>query len=108
MIIFWKNKGFAVLLYIMFSVIGTMLLAQYLSKVYDFDLSISGRIPFALGIAFFIAAIWTYLTKNDYYKDREGNKVKMEIDNSFFFIKMEYWPYILGVIGFSLMIGSVL
>ena len=44
-----------------------------------------------LGFAFMIAALWTYLTKNDYYKDEAGNKVKVDIVNSFIFLSMRIW-----------------
>lgn len=44
-----------------------------------------------LGFAFIMAAIWTWLTKNDYYKDEAGNKVKVAIVNSFIFLSMEVW-----------------
>lgn len=47
-----------------------------------------------VGLSFLFASIWTYLTKDDYYKDREGNKKKMDTVNEFFWIKMKIWAFV--------------
>jgi len=47
-----------------------------------------------IGITFMLTSIWTYLTKDDFYKDKEGNKVKMDTVNSFIFLPMKVWAII--------------
>lgn len=61
----------------------------------------------SLGIGFLITAAWTYLTKDDYFRDREGIKKKMETVNEFFFIRMEIWSYIFAVAGLLLIGNSI-
>ncbi|PSL44197.1 hypothetical protein CLV51_10662 [Chitinophaga niastensis] len=59
-----------------------------------------------MGCACLLTALWVILTCDDYYKDKEGNKVKVDIRNEFFFIKMKYWSYIFVVLGLVL-IGNI-
>jgi hypothetical protein len=104
--IIWKNKGLLVVLYVVISLIATMGTTVFLGKKYGWELS-QNHIVFFLGVAMIIAGLLTYINRFDYYKNREGMKVKMDTDNSLFFIKMEYWPYILGLFGLALMVISV-
>ncbi len=57
------------------------------------------NIAFIAGVAFLLAAAWTWLTKDDYYKDREGNRKKMDTVHSFAFISMKIWAYIFVIAG---------
>lgn len=81
------------MLYLIVCLIGTAMLAGVLQRNYG---GIFSKIDFytVLGFALLFSAAWTYLTKDDYYKDREGNKVKMDTVNEFFWIRMETWAYI--------------
>ncbi len=54
-----------------------------------------------LGAGLLFAAIWTNYTKNDYYKDAEGNKVNVATENSLYVISMKYWVYILAALGIA-------
>jgi hypothetical protein len=89
----WKNKGLLVLLYLIVCLIGTAMLVGVLHRNYG---GIFSKIDFytTLGFALLFSAIWTYLTKDDFYRDREGNKMKMDTVNEFFWIRMEIWAYI--------------
>ena len=94
MLLIWKNKGLLVLLYIVVSFLATAILLGVVRRNVGGFFS---RMDFSgtAGLSFLIAAAWTYLTKDDYYKDKNGEKKKMEIVNEFFFIRMERWVYIL-------------
>jgi ribose/xylose/arabinose/galactoside ABC-type transport system permease subunit len=98
MLLIWKNKGILVMLYIIVSFIGTAMLAGVLKRNFG---GVFAKIDFytTIAVAFFIAGIWTWLTKDDYYKDRNGNKKKMETKHEFFFISMTVWSYILCALG---------
>ena len=93
MLIFYKSKGLLIILYLVVSFIGTAILVGVLHRNTTGPLS---KIDFytTLGITFLITSIWTYLTKDDYYRDREGNKRKMDTVNELFFIKMKIWVFI--------------
>ena len=97
MFLVWKNKGLLVLLYLIICLIGTAVLAGVLHRNFG---GIFSKIDFftTLGFALLFAAIWTYLTKDDYYRDRDGNKIKMDTVNEFFWISMGTWVYILLVL----------
>jgi hypothetical protein len=97
MLIVYKNKGLLILLYLIVCLIGTSIIVGVLSR------NVGGiflKIDFytTLGFALLFAAIWTYLTKDDYYKDRNGNKVKMDTPNEFFWISMKIWAIIFLVL----------
>ena len=86
MILIYKNKGILVPLYFIVSLIVSALL---------FGAWLRWNGYFALGMACLFSAGWTYATRNDYYKDAIGNKVKVDIRNEFFWISMITWAKIL-------------
>jgi hypothetical protein len=93
MIIFYKNKGILIIVYPFVCLFGTGIIVEVLRTYVG---GMFAKIDFhaAVGFGFLLAAIWTYFTKDDYYKDREGNKKKMDTENSFFFMNMAIWAYI--------------
>jgi hypothetical protein len=96
---FNKGKGILVLLYLIISLIGTAgIFASTFKGMDNYTI---------VGIAFLVAAIWTYMTRNDYYKDKEGNKIKMDTINAYFFIPMRIWAIIYSCIGL-LLFGNLL
>ena len=94
------------MLYIIVSFIGTAILVGVLHRNIG---GIFSKIDLysTIGIAFLFTAGWTYLTKDDYYRDREGNKKKMNSTNEFFFIKMVTWVYIFLVAALIFLGNSV-
>jgi hypothetical protein len=93
MLITWKNKGLVVIMYLLVSFFGVAIITGILQR------NLGGaflKIDFysTVGTAFLISSIWTYLTKDDYFEDKNGDKKKMEIVNDFFFIRMEIWAFI--------------
>lgn len=93
MILIWKNKGILVLLYAIVCFAGTAILAGVLHRNFG---GIFSKIDFysGLGFACLFTSIWTFLTKDDYYKDREGNRKKMDTKNELFWISMKGWAMI--------------
>ena len=100
-----KGKGILIILYWMCSSIGSAVAIVY---IVENSGGVFKRPSFSFieGIAFLITALWTYLTKDDYYKDREGNKVKMDTVNAFAFIKMDVWYKIFIGIGLIFLVYS--
>ena len=93
----WINKGLLVVLYLIVCLIGTAMIMGVLHRNYG---GIFSKIDLytTLGFALLFTALWTYLTKDDFYRDREGNKVKMDTVNELFWIRMEIWVYIFLVL----------
>jgi hypothetical protein len=101
-----KGRGILVLLYLIVCLIGTAVLIGILNRNVG---GIFKRIDFyaTAGVAFVFAGIWTYFTRDDYYKDREGNKKKMDTINSFGLISMRIWSFIFFGIG-SVLFGNLI
>lgn len=103
MLIIWKNKGIMVIVYVIVCLIGIVVLNGLIKTSipfeYDFD------IPF--GIALLLAGLWTYLTGEEYYK-KDGEKIKLDIDNRFFFIPMKKFGLVLLVIGALTLISGII
>ena len=96
MVIFYKNRGILVPVYFILSIIGSIIILSEISRKYDLDLN--SYLKISPGII--ISAIITYLFSEDYIKNEKGIKIKVEIDNSFYFIKMKWWSYIFIISGF--------
>jgi len=106
MLLFYKNKGILVLVYLFSCIFGTSIIIGGLHRNVG---GIFSKIDIytGTGIGFMFAALWTYLTKDDYYKNNEGNKVKMDTENSFFFMSMKIWSFILLTAG-VIFLGNLL
>jgi hypothetical protein len=93
MIVIWKGKGILIILYLIVCFVGSAILSGVLSRNVG-GIFLEMNFVFVLGIACLLTSIWTYLTCEDYYKDRDGNKVKLFIEHELFFIPMKVWSYI--------------
>jgi hypothetical protein len=105
--IIYKNKGILIPVYLIVSLVGITIITSDLHRSYKESFP-EINAPGTIGTGFLVAALWSYLTKNSYYKDSEGNKVVMDIENSFWFISMKIWAYIFLVIGAILVSDSFL
>ncbi|WP_018344092.1 hypothetical protein [Cytophaga aurantiaca] len=85
MLIIWKGKGILIILYFIVCFVGSVILGGIFLKM-DF--------VFVLGVACLLTSIWTYLTCEDYYIDRDGNKARLFLEHELFFIPMKVWSYI--------------
>jgi ribose/xylose/arabinose/galactoside ABC-type transport system permease subunit len=106
MFLVYKNKGLLILLYLIVCLIGTAMLVGVMNR------SVGGMFPkidfySTLGISLLFTVLWTYLTKDDFYKDRNGNKVKMDTPNEFFWISMKTWVRIFLVLAVLLLSNSL-
>ena len=93
MLLIYKNKGILVAPYFIGSLIGTAVLAGALKRNIG---GVFANTDFydIIGAAFLVCAVITFATRNGYYKDRNGQKQKLDIPNEFFFISMQNWAYI--------------
>lgn len=106
MLIFYKNKGILVIVYLIVCIIGTAILLNLANELAD---GLVDKIDFysTLGFGFMFTGIWTYLTKDDFYKDRDGNRMKMDTPNELFWISMKNWAFIFIVIALVFFSNSV-
>jgi hypothetical protein len=90
MIPHYRGKGGLVIVYFLVSIILIGSISYFLNK---------NRIQFndylCLSIALLLTAMLTYLSKDVYIRDKEGNKIKIDFKSSLFFIEIKYWVYIL-------------
>ena len=106
MILVWKNKGILVPVYLIFSFLGTMILNGVLHRNVGGIFSNIG-VSVVSGVAFVIAGLVTFLTRDDYYKDKNGVKVKMDTENELFWIPMRVWAYIFFAVGFLMIVNGL-
>ncbi|MCD6013631.1 MAG: hypothetical protein K0Q79_3493 [Flavipsychrobacter sp.] len=103
----YKNKGILIPVYVIVSVLGVTMIAAALHRNYK-EVFPTLDVPGTIGTGFLVAALWSYLTKDSYYKDSEGNKVLMDDEHSFWFINMKIWACIFLAIGTILVSDSFL
>lgn len=106
MLLIYKNKGILIAPYFIGSLIGTAILSGVLKR------SVGGIFANAdfydiVGSAFLLCAAITYITRNDYYTDRNGEKQRIDIPNEFFFLSMQTWAYIFIIAATVFFINSV-
>jgi hypothetical protein len=99
--IIWKGKGIMIFLYLIVTVIVLAISNRLLIETFGM---ISVPIEVFMGLVLIVTGIWTKLTADDYYIDKEGKKKYLEIENELFFIKMSVWGLILPSIGVGLII----
>ncbi len=103
MILIWKNKGILIPVYFIttFIVIAILngILIRNVGGIFasDYDYRI------ILGLGLLISGIWTYLTSEEYFK-KDGKKIKVDVENKFFFISMKIWGYIINGAGLLFLI----
>ena len=108
MVIIFKNKGILVPVYFIGSIVVVMTIGKYLwEALFGPTIFSEGSFPIALGFSCLLTCVLVYLTKNDYYVDKNGDKQRMDIENSFFLIKMEYWVYIFFILGIIAFVSSL-
>jgi hypothetical protein len=100
--IIWKGKGIMIFLYFIVSAIVLAIINRLLIEY----LGLSDKVPIEafVGLVLIATGIWTILTAEDYYIDKEGKRKYLDIENDLFFIKMKTWGFILPSIGLGLII----
>ena len=99
--IIWKGKGIMIFLYFIVTTIVMAILNRLLIEKFEMP---SAPIEALVGAVLIVTGLWTKLTADDYYIDKEGRKKYLEIENSLFFITMSTWGLILPSIGVGLII----
>lgn len=104
--IIWKGKGIMILLYLIVTLVVLAIIYRLLIE----NLNLSNDLPFEgfMGMVLIVSGIWTKLTAEDYYIDKEGRKKSLDIENELFFIKMKTWGLILPSIGVGLIIFGII
>ncbi len=106
MILIWKNKGILIPVYLVTTFISIAILSGILKRnvggifAYDYDFQI------ILGFVFSITGLWTYLTSEEFIK-KDGQKIKVDIENKFFFIPMKIWGYLFLTAGLFFLINGL-
>lgn len=104
--IIWKGKGILIFLYFLATVIVMGIIAGLLRE--NFESFEAAPFEAFMGSTLIITGIWTKMTAEDYYFDKEGRKKYLDIENSLFFIKMSTWGLILPSVGVGLMIYGII
>ncbi len=107
MFIIYKNKGILIPLYLIVCFISIAILTKTLSDYFNIQINNNNDFWFIAGFAFLCSGLWTKLTCEDFV-EVDGVKHKVDIDNSFFFIKMKIWALILSVFGFLMLIYVII
>jgi len=103
--IIWKGKGIMIFLYFIVTLIVLAIANRLLIETFGM---ISAPIEVFMGIVLVTTGIWTKLTAEDYYIDKEGRKKSLEIENELFFIRMAVWGLILPSVGVGLIIWGTI
>jgi hypothetical protein len=93
MLFIYKNKGILVPIYVIVSFIGIAILSGILKRNIGGIFANEYDYKIILGLGFLISGLWTYFTSEEYIK-KDGVKIKVNIENTFFFIPMKIWGYI--------------
>jgi hypothetical protein len=103
--IIWKGRGIMIFLYFIVTAIVLAIVNSLVSEYFRLpnELSSEGFIGFVL----IVTGIWTKLTAEDFYIDKEGRKKYLDIENDLFFIKMKTWGLILPSIGVGFLIYGI-
>ena len=105
--VIWKGKGIMIFLYFIVTTIVVSIINR-LIIVDMFGISSEAPIEIFMGMVLITTGIWTKVTADDYYIDKEGRRKYLEIENSLFFIKMSTWGLILPSVGVGLIIYGMI
>ncbi len=106
MIIFYKNRGILLPVFITIPVIGIVILSVILREnvggifASDYDKNI------VFGIGLLISGIWTYLKRTDFI-EVNGVKEEIEMNHHFFFVSLKLWSKILLGAGILVLLGGI-
>lgn len=107
MLLIFKNKGILVPVFLMASLIASALTVNLLKTYVGGVFAAEYGMAIPVGFGFIIAGMWTYLTRDSYYIS-QGQRKRMNEENSFFFISMKFWAYIFALTGFIFIVYGLL
>jgi hypothetical protein len=102
----FKNKG---ILVVLFLIVWLVLTAVVGGELYRSVGGIFSKIDFysILGIALLPTAVCTWFIRYDYYKDKHGNKKRMDTVHELLYIPLRIWVYILPGLSLVLLGNSL-
>ena len=106
MLFIYKGRGILIPVYVIVSFVVVAMISGALKRnvggifAYDYHMCL------VLGPGIILSSIWTYLTSHDYIKT-DGIKKKIDLGNSFFYIKMNIFSYILLASGIILTLVGI-
>ena len=106
MILIWKNKGILIPVYVISTFFGLAILSGILKRNLGGVFATEYDYRVILGVGLIISGIWTYLTSEDFVK-KNGQKIKVDIENRFFFIPMKIWGYMLTGAGLFFLVYGI-
>ena len=107
MIIFYKNRGILVPVFIIIPVVGILILSGVLERNVGGIFASNYDKNIVLGVGLLISGIWTYLKRTDYIIVN-GEKEEIEMNNHLFFISLKLWSKIIFIGGLLTVLAGIL
>lgn len=98
MLVIYKGKGILIPVFFIVSFISVAILAGVLKRNVGGIFAQNYSFFIGIGLSAIITGIWTRFASKDFIK-KDGKKVEIDLDHSFFFIKMKILGYILCFLG---------
>lgn len=98
MLVIFKGKGILVPVFFIVSFVSVAILAGILKRNVGGIFAQNYSFFIGFGLSVIVTGIWTWFASKDFIK-KDGKKLKIDLDNSFFFIKMKIIGYILVLFG---------
>lgn len=102
MIVF-QGKGLLLPIFIIVSLVVSIIAFKMLEENGIMEIPGDGM-GFVAGIALILSGVWPWLAKDTYVKINGEKKVLDDVPNTFFFIPLRYWSFILGLLGLILLV----
>lgn len=107
MYIKFKNRGALVPAFLATCLIGASIIKALIEYLFTDYVFAEGDVVLLFGIAFLIAGYWTHKQRDSFYYV-DGEKRRMNEENTFFYLSMELWAQIYWSFGFLCVLGGVL
>jgi hypothetical protein len=102
----FKGKGIFVPIYLLVSTIAVGIASGELERNIGGIFSYEYSVLILLGLSAIFSGLLTWLTGRDFIR-KDGIKTKIDLDNRFFFIKMEPFGYFLLILGGTLIVLGI-
>lgn len=103
----FKGRGILIPVFFIVPFIVSLMISGELDRNIGGIFSTEYSKQLLLGLGFVISGAWCFYTSNDYIKV-DGKKVKIEMQNHFFFITNKNWSYIIGGLGILIILGGII
>lgn len=103
----WKGRGILIVVYF---IVTTLVVGIGYRLIYEY-FGLSGPHPSVwtiLGCILILTGFWTRFTAKDSYIDPSGREKEIDLENEFFFIKMQTWGIYLPALGLLMLIYGLL